>query len=90
MDTSLDPLKMKQSQVDFMIKNDHETNIRLWAVNLCQFISVSRFDDIMKWCLKDLHSFVLSPLLPNVGCMEIPMLLATQYTAKGKKVSIPY
>lgn len=83
---SQDPARVKQIQFHYLLKMDDEVHLRLLAVSMAQFMAIARFDDIKKWCLKNLHVFTYSTLLSSVGCMDIPVLLITQYTSKGKRV----
>ena len=55
-------------------------------MTLSQAFSVSRFDELSKWSIADLHAFTYSSDLPTVGEQDINVIYVTQPLHKNLKV----
>lgn len=62
------------------------TSIRLRALSLCQTFSVGRFDELSRWEIADLSSFIYEAGVGSLGTQSIQILTISQSFHKMAKV----
>lgn len=71
-----------------LLLEDTWLSIRNRALSLCQAFSISRFDELSKWSISDLHVFTYSANLPTVGEQDIHVVYVHQAEHKCLKVKL--
>lgn len=80
------PLSAKKRQSVHLLLEDTWLSIRNRAMSLCQAFSISRFDELSRWSIADLHAFTYSSELPTVGDQDINVIYVQQPIHKAMRV----
>eukprot|EP00210_Caulerpa_lentillifera_P004389 g4187.t1 len=68
-----------------MLVEDTSIQHRNRAMSMAQFFSMSRFDELQRWRVSDLHLFNYGSELPTMGNMDMTVVLVTMSSHKQLK-----
>eukprot|EP00210_Caulerpa_lentillifera_P008932 g8523.t1 len=79
------PLRLKEQQSKEMLQMNCSIQHRNRAMSMAQFFSMSRYDELQRWRINDMHLFRYGFELPTTGIMDMNVVLVTMSSHKQLK-----